>query len=202
MTTPGLTSLTQQVQQLTQQVAALTAPQAQVQQPPAAQLMASIQAPTLLSSILQNQQTIAAQKLDTIFQQYQAGIAGISTNLGAIVEYSVEFVEANAPTLSQLALAFATDTSPFKLNTCISLILLVLPPAIEIGRELLASIINTVVKLKNELGLSSGVQNSSGPTAVSTGTQGTPSQLIIASANSTITRSRSKLLTQIFKKGR
>ena len=144
MSTPGLASLSQQVQQLSQQVAQASGGLGV--QPPGSPLM---------NAILQTQQQMTSAKTEALFDLYKQGLTdAIQNSLGALIEYSVEFVESNAPSLAQMALAFATDTSPFKLTFCVSLIILVLPPTVEIAKELLIDLVNSIVSLKNKLGMS------------------------------------------------
>ena len=96
----------------------------------------------------------ATDAIESIYNEFKRDMPVMSeslSELGKLVEYAVDFTEKYAPLMMQLLEVFVTDTSPFKLNTCIMLIILVIPPTVELSRDMLEATINMVVKLKNEV---------------------------------------------------
>lgn len=159
MSFAGLQSLRDQVNQQQQVIQEL---QTKVARPSGdTSTLSSNSQPSFTSSVLQIKNKLDSSKIaqsqqtmDTLFNDYQDGLPDITddfSELGTLIEYSVDFVEQHAPTLMQVLEIAATDTSPFKLETCITLILLVLPPAIMITKTIIEDLINMVVKLKNDI---------------------------------------------------
>lgn len=94
----------------------------------------------------------SAQEIDAIYANYVQGTPEVATeeHVATLVDYSVNFVESNAPRMMQLLGIAIVDKSPFKLNTCIALILMVLPPAVKVAMEFLRMMINGFVYIKNK----------------------------------------------------
>jgi len=92
-------------------------------------------------------------EMDSIYASYVAGKPEVENqdHVVSLVDYSINFVEKNAPKMMNLLGVLAADSSPFKLQTCITLILLVLPPLVKVAVETLQVMINGFVHLKNKL---------------------------------------------------
>ena len=109
---------------------------------------------TIKSQLAESKSGHAADALDSIFEEYRKNVPQVDeslTDLGELIEYSIDFIEKNANLMMNLLEVFSSDESLFKLNTCILLILMVLPTSANISKDVLESTINTIVKLKNEM---------------------------------------------------
>lgn len=144
----GLNSLATKVDLLTRQLNQLSP---QMQQPE-----------TFTTAVKSIANTISQaekdQKLQNLFSMYNKGLQdkGIDPthesfeDLGVLVSYSVDFIEDHTPSITELIDTVVEDTSQFKLQTCLKLIALVLPSIFALGEGLISSIINEVVRLKNQ----------------------------------------------------
>lgn len=144
----GLNSLSTKVEQLSQRLQTLEGSM------PPSSFTGAVK--TIAQSISQAEKDA---QLEGLFGKYQDGLAnaGIDPShesfedLGKLVSYSVDFVEQNMPSIVDLVDTLIADTSQFKLQTCIKLITLVLPPSIAIAEGIIASLINEIVSIKNKV---------------------------------------------------
>lgn len=105
--------------------------------------------------INQSQEGQVAQSLNTYTSSFLDSCPKFDPeNLSSIIdiiEYSVSYVETIYPGLSRLLKIAAEDSSPFKLQTCIVFICLIVPPAFRLAEDIVTGIINSIVALKNKI---------------------------------------------------
>lgn len=145
----GLNTLSTQIDSITRRLSTIES-------------MALITQTSLASSIKSIANSLSqAEKdaaLDNLFTQYQTGLTDANIDpahetfedLGKLITFSIDFVEKHAPSFTQLVDTVVADNSQFKLQSCIKLIFLVLPPTLYLAEGLLMSLINEVVRLKNK----------------------------------------------------
>jgi hypothetical protein len=110
---------------------------------------------TVKHEIEMSKQGQASEQLEKIYKDYHDNAPSVvlndMSNLGRLLEYSVDFIDKTAPTLMKAMQIFSADASNFKHHTCIIFITKELPSDHQLTNEILSALINTVVDLRNRL---------------------------------------------------